>query len=300
MDVVIDGYGPSYSEKRLLVERAPSRTRSPWKPKASEAPAAVDISKPAIVYGAPKEPGVLRKERPAPKAVTSEVNATSSRRRKMPKRRIVDLATGDAAAASAAVGLKNDAPSTTSEPQVAALSPPGNYHISRPSESTLLPPVILSDSRQGTPSADAALLLDAAAEAYGMSGAQSDGMESQGWDVGGEIYRRKIEALRNRVGNGYISVLSEESWDSNGSYSPAGVSRPNPPRRPCVAPRTTGSGGSQRPYAGLSVYIASRWLHGFGSTMIPRMITYLSFHFAVLCFSGRHTEVPARGERVLL
>jgi hypothetical protein len=33
------------------------------------------------------------------------------------------------------------------------------------------------------------------------------------WDVGGELYRRKIEALRDKVGNGYLSVLSEEGWD---------------------------------------------------------------------------------------
>ena len=32
--------------------------------------------------------------------------------------------------------------------------------------------------------------------------------------ITGEIYRKKIEALRNDVGNGWLSVLSEEGWDA--------------------------------------------------------------------------------------
>lgn len=43
-------------------------------------------------------------------------------------------------------------------------------------------------------------------------------IQQQDWDAEGELYRRKIEALRDKVGEGYLSVLSEESWDSNNMF----------------------------------------------------------------------------------
>ncbi len=46
------------------------------------------------------------------------------------------------------------------------------------------------------------------------------------WDAGGEMYRQKIEALRNTVGNSYLSVLSEETWTTS---RPADFSTPNVP-----------------------------------------------------------------------
>jgi hypothetical protein len=59
----------------------------------------------------------------------------------------------------------------------------------------------------------------------------------QDWKVSGEIYKKKLEALRNEVGNGWLSVLSEEAWDAQKNsqqgfiapdYSPASTIRPSP------------------------------------------------------------------------
>jgi hypothetical protein len=36
---------------------------------------------------------------------------------------------------------------------------------------------------------------------------------SRDWDIDSEVYRKKIEALRNEVGSGWLSVLSEGGWD---------------------------------------------------------------------------------------
>ncbi|MBE3050032.1 hypothetical protein IMZ48_47530 [Candidatus Bathyarchaeota archaeon] len=49
------------------------------------------------------------------------------------------------------------------------------------------------------------------------------------------MYRQKIEALRDKVGNGYLSVLSEESWD--GALAPDYAASPyNPALHPNAAP----------------------------------------------------------------
>lgn len=217
-DLVIDGSGPSYSEKRLLIERAPIPESVPVvKPTIPDSPVAVDVSKPAIIYSLPKEPSVLRKERPVAKAVTSEVNTSSSRRRKVSKRRIVDLATGDGGSTVTPSDPLNEESSATS------LSETGNYRVSRQPERTLLPPVILTANRPTEPvpvsdaSANRDKPLPAPPSAYDVNGATDESKDSQNWDAGGEMYRRRIEALRDRVGSGYLSVLSEESWDGTGN-----------------------------------------------------------------------------------
>ncbi|QUC18657.1 uncharacterized protein UV8b_02898 [Ustilaginoidea virens] len=218
-DVVIDGSGPSYSEKRLLVERAPIPDSIPVvKSKVADGPAVVDVGKAAIVHNVSKEPTVTRKERPVPRAVTSEVNTSSSRRRKVSKRRIVDLATGDGACSSVA--------EPRFERSIATLESPsdGSYRFLGRSEMALSPPiapVVLTGSLHapptpfvtGQPASDqgAPKMLQQFDAAVSLEGQK----EGQDWDAGGELYRRKIEALRDRVGSGYLSVLSEESWDGN-------------------------------------------------------------------------------------
>jgi hypothetical protein len=230
-DIIIDGSGPSYSEKRQLVDRAPIPDSVPVvKPKVPEVPT-VDVSKPTIIHTILREPAVLQKERPAPKTVTSEVNTSATRRRKSSKRRIVDLATGDTPPSPTAVDVqsckinvasKPFAPVTDArrtldppliEPPVPALAP---LPVSRsetvarimdvPRHTEPKPNVVIpqlpSPTEQVTPWED-----------------------SQNWDTDGEMYRQKIEALRDKVGNGYLSVLSEESWDPALSYHPAPLSQ---------------------------------------------------------------------------
>ncbi|KAG8426982.1 hypothetical protein J3459_007649 [Metarhizium acridum] len=230
-DIIIDGYGPSYSEKRLLIERAPIPDSVPVvKPMASDSPAVVDVSKPTIVYNSPKEASVLRQERPVAKAVTSEVNINSSRRRKVSKRRIVDLATGDSGSTTTPTeSLTEDSVAVT---EIEA----GNYRITRQPDKSLLPPVILTDSGKTLlPSASSVARATGASgstnkplpptpSSYDSNSTTNEPRASEDWDAGGEMYRRRIEALRDRVGSGYLSVLSEESWDgTNNPFLSSGV-----------------------------------------------------------------------------
>ncbi|KAF4587796.1 leucine rich repeat domain-containing protein [Ophiocordyceps camponoti-floridani] len=197
VDLVIDGRGPGYSERRHLVDRAPIPESVPVvKPKAPDAPVVVvDVGK----------------------AVPAEVSAGSTRRRNKTssKRRIVDLASGDISLPPLAVDTDvADRVQEATKVQVSEVSPSDGYRTSRPAESVLLPPVKLSPSGEtgygGHRRAD------------DVSSDLSAGADPQDWDVSGEIYRRRIQNLRDRVGSGYLSVLSEESWDGTGSFNGAG------------------------------------------------------------------------------
>lgn len=215
-DVIIDGTGPTYAEKRLLVERPPIPESVPVvKPQAPEVPA-VDVSKPAIIYGVPKEPTVLRKERPTPKSIMSETNTSSTRRRKTPKRRIVDLATNDAPPSPTAVDVHVLKP--VARHSKVTISPDGNYRISHKQEIQLLQSAIPPDNRNSNfvsspevPRIDTSLVPNLSS-ACTSSDIEQDWKDSQDWDTSGEMYRQKIEALRDKVGNGYLSVLSEDKW----------------------------------------------------------------------------------------
>lgn len=212
-DIVIDGMGPSYLEKRMLMERVPLPDMLPVvKPASPSAPAVIDIGKTTIVHNGPKEATLARKERPMPKVVTSETN-TAARRRKVSKRRIVDLATGDGDATQMAAESHDNAKSAT-------VSKADSHRTSLPGKG-LRASITQTDDRR-SPLAPAAfdpatkaLLPQASLREHDLTSSPYQQNDGQDWDAAGGIYRRKIEALRDRVGTGYLSVLSEESWDGN-------------------------------------------------------------------------------------
>jgi Leucine-rich repeat (LRR) protein len=224
-DILLDATGPSYSENRQLVERVNVPAAVPVVKPAKQEHPAVDVSKPAIIYDQPKEHNVLRKERPPPRSVSSETNTTATRRKRTPRRRIVDLATNDAfTSGSPPPGSSLDVATSPGSPAI----PAAVYHLSQS------PPVkMLSNPVADTPHSDGGDLgirvprADVALPASS-SGPQPDGTEphtstAAPWDADGEDYRRRIEGLRDKVGTSYLSVLREEAWASS--------SQPDYPRR---------------------------------------------------------------------
>lgn len=218
-DIVIDGSGPSYSEKKLLIERVPIPDSVPVVKPAPVAVPAVDVTKPTIVQ-APREPAVLRKERPVAKAVTSEINSSSRRRRKTPKRRIVDLAIRDGSPHPAAPDASADKSANASADSAALKPAPIDTDVFPRRQ--LLPPVILSPrqtefapvlSSTASPTSQIPPTIKAV-EPQPSTEAAGEWTPPNDWDASGDYYRRKIEALRNTVGEGYLSALSEESWES--------------------------------------------------------------------------------------
>jgi hypothetical protein len=249
-DIVIDGSGPSYVERRQLVERAPIPDSVPVvKPPPAEIPA-VNVGKPTIVQaGEARDSATLHKERQPPKIATDEVSTTSTKRRKTPKRRIVDLATGDTPPSPTPIEVRGE---RTSPRASLSMRPPPipnansvNYRFPSQSDSPLLPPIVIpersksaiakvpSEGRQNGVNVQSNRSLSFEARmasrennfgndaSNGASGSKKD---PQDWSSGGEVYRRQIEALRDKVGNGYLSALGEEGWDPSSAYITNGIS----------------------------------------------------------------------------
>lgn len=238
-DIIIDGSGPGYNERRQLVERVPERENVPVVKPPPSLPPAVDITKPAIIYGAPTEPSIQRNERP--NTTTSETYTSSSRRRRTPKRRIVDLSTSESSTIKQMPGVSFTAEEATS----AAAGSDSGYGVSPDTQpSTTMPEYAPPPPQRASSQPDALPRLDTsttpqlrpAERPLDSSTVTLPALDTQDWSVSGEIYRKKIEALRNEVGNGWLSVLNEEGWDSQkyplhhppGDFSPASTIRPSP------------------------------------------------------------------------
>lgn len=240
-DIIIDTYGPGYSERRQLADRVAEKANVPVvkPPPPDYGLPPVDVNKPIIDY--PKEPSVLRKERPQPTATTSEVNTSSSgRRRRTPKRRIVDLSTSETSLSKPTVVAPSEAPIHLSAKSDSA------YGISPDPSPRTVPSYIPSEPRQQTqlqadvPRIDTSVvprLPPIETVSYDGPLTKSTSVKDpQDWKVSGEIYRKKLEALRTEVGNGWLSVLSEEGWDPQKNsqpfggpdFSPANTIRPSP------------------------------------------------------------------------
>jgi hypothetical protein len=220
-DPLIDGSGPSYSEKRQLIDRVPMPAAVPVVKVPAAQPMAVDVVGSMSATGAPRhaasQPTLVRKERPIPRPTASDSAAaavTASRRRKAPKRRVVDLATSSTDLSLQA--LQSLQPGSVSESE-------DNYRFSTSQDhadvvgSTVpapetprieagMPLVYDTTSRQ--------VWVDVEHELKETASAAVDQTPTD-WDANADIFRRKIEALRDKVGTGYLSVLSgEDGWDS--------------------------------------------------------------------------------------
>lgn len=248
-DIIIDTYGPGYSERRQLADRVAEKANVPV---VRQAPAdyglAVDVNKPIIDYPNTKEPSVLRKERPQPVPSTSEVNTNSTgRRRRTPKRRIVDLSTTETSPSKPAVV---PVPKFEEQPAISAGSDSG-YGISPDPSPRTFPSYVRSEPRQQTQPQTEVPPIDTSVpprlppiETVSYSaplGKTPNTQGSQDWKVSGELYRKKLEALRTEVGNGWLSVLSEEAWDSQKNPQPYGGVDFSPPNTVRPSPTSVNS-----------------------------------------------------------
>jgi len=248
-DILIDTYGPGYAERRSLVERAPERPNVPVvKPQPPDyGIASVEINKPIIEYPSMREAGYQRRERPLPTATTSEINTNSSsqRKRRTPKRRIVDLSTADI---SPSKNTQQANPTVRfSSEEVVTTTTAGSdsgYGISPDPSPKTLPHYVPSTTRESHDHADNSSLdtsgiprlvpLDTIPYDTPIVKSPIGNDAPQDWKSSGETYKKKLEALKSEQGDGWLSVLSEEAWDVQktqspglNDYSPASTIRPD-------------------------------------------------------------------------
>ena len=233
-DIIIDAAGPGYSERRQLRDRIaetegvlvvkPLPVESDLAPNTTLHPAL----KP-VIYVQDRTAELYA--RPLPHSTQSEFAVGSSRRRKGPRRRIVDLSIDESRVST---DTKGPLDVSNRKPHIAFadvnkandltprdVSPGARGDVSRypqevpsrqsreepPIPDIIVPPVTTPPNEICD---DKGLAL-----AY----------ELQGLNLNGEAYRRKVEALKEEFGSGWLNVLSKEDWDGRETSEIAGFEK---------------------------------------------------------------------------
>lgn len=176
-DIVIDESGPGYTERKQLVDRVPEVERQLAQPsiRIAELPVIVQQSEPSkVVYGLP-----------------GEVAMNSTRRKKAPRRRIVDLAKDEVGSRLPNEDLATTviADSTDTDRSRVLLS---RTHSEPASTSTNTPEPDTDESSVQT-------LVHRSSEQL----TQADD------------YRAKLEALRQEFGSNWLSALGDQNWHNS-------------------------------------------------------------------------------------
>lgn len=222
-DVIIDGTGPTYNERRQLIDRVPE-------------PEGVTIIRPPPELEAPapetSDPNPVTEPSPSAEQ-TSQANATaeqdrynaSQRRRKGTRRRIVelsqDLTSPPRVQRSPEHGRDMDVPTAKLGSNLATQSDRSDDQTAQTKIDT--PRLSSFDDRPVLPSPS-----QPAPPEQVNDNSPVNELEELG--AHGDVYRQKIEALKNDLGNGWLTALSEDKWerqtDRDRSYSPARTVRP--------------------------------------------------------------------------
>jgi hypothetical protein len=253
-DVVIDSTGPSTSEKKQLVDRVPEVPGGPVvrPPPEDDAPPLPHVP-PKVVKAieTPSEgPEILKRTSSLHRTKSGRSGQGSQRKKKGPKRRIVELSQTDALQRTSQSGLTslpyNDMP-TGEAPRISkpALDVPvkDSLRFEEPQDGT-----IASDSLKKIAQDDRAVT-DGTHTIHQQlppidttTTSKSPEAEQDEFDVGNDLYKKKIEALRQDFGNTWLSALGDEGWDATSVTSfPSDRGYSSPTIRPTLS-RTPSQG----------------------------------------------------------
>ncbi len=211
-DIMIDASAPGYGERRQLRERVMEPEGTPVIQAIPLEPAS---NLPAQIRDTVKSnngANGLESQRPSPQTTQSEFAVASGRRRKAPRRRIVELARESSPINQE---FQREAPQDVTRQMSNNV---GSEDVSPRSKPTLMPPL---QARSGTPSSNQQL--PETSISAGLSHPDvSDKVRSLvseiqnlNLNIHGEAYRQKIESLKSEVGSNWVSMLSEEGWNQH-------------------------------------------------------------------------------------
>ena len=241
-DIIIDSTPPGYSERRQLVDRVAELPNVPIikpPPKDYHVTTLVHpkLSSVRLVEGEsvvqdPSPEKHMAASRPA------EGIGGSNRKRRSARRRVVELSRADSPPDAQDLPSANSvddcnpffagqsSPPTDPEASFPRTVPLALPSQTRSPQSQAQPPPRL-DTVMAPPSIQASLPTPTNGKAS---------KDPPDWNISSEIYKKKIEALRNDVGNNWLTVLNDDGWENsknaptsaNGDFSPASTIRPSP------------------------------------------------------------------------
>ncbi|KAI8937671.1 hypothetical protein NX059_005373 [Plenodomus lindquistii] len=253
-DVVIDTLEPNAAEKKQLVDRVPETLGVP----VVKPPVEDDVPPPTHV--APKivkaidatadAPDVLRRTGSLQRTKSARSKQESQRKKKGPKRRIVELSQTDATrqpSQSSLTGINYDSTTPGDAPRLVKptdhegtkttprFEEPVHGHSSGDPKKKSTPDerVVADDTHtihQQLPPLDTT------------TSSKSPRLDQASADESEDVYKKRIEALRQDFGNTWLTALGEESWDNNSVTSfPSDRGYSSPNIRPTL-PRTPSQG----------------------------------------------------------
>ena len=215
-DMIIDGTGPGYSERRQIQDRIAEVESVPVvKPEHVNDGTVVPPSRDMLLTtpaGDNEGQAEEKLERPTPRTLKSENLVSSNRRRKGARRRIVDLASAERVYHQV----------SSEVPPCVQASGLGNPVDSRAKHE--LPRLNVEDVQLRRDSAKS-MSVSASGGASTMhltsqprftDKGRSVAHEIQNLKLSGEAYRQKVESLKREVGSNWLSVLGEEGRNSHG------------------------------------------------------------------------------------
>ncbi|KAG9379052.1 Leucine rich repeat protein [Pyrenophora tritici-repentis] len=247
-DIVIDSTGPTSAEKKLLVDRVPEVRGVPIvKPPPEDDTQHLPHVPPKVVKAvdSPADlPGMLQRAGSLQRTKSGRSGQESQKKKKGPKRRIVELSQADSMQSSSQSSLTGLAYEDTAIGQaprvmksVKTTSASDTPRFEEPSGQTSGDPT-KKDTSDGRAVADETHTSHQQLPPIDTSTAKSSDPQSPEFDVSDDLYKKKIEALRQDFGNTWLSALGDESWDTTSVTSfPSDRGYNSPTIRPTL-PRT--------------------------------------------------------------
>ena len=227
-DVTIDTFGPFYIEKKQLVDRAPEPASVPV---VKPPPEDEDEENPAVAGGAPteaelralvtQESGTSAYRRTHRRAASDLGPQTMRRKKRTPRKRVVELLQPDSPIRETSSQLTPDTehpktPTDSDHPSTPGETP---YHTAPTTQAraTSPPQRPALDTSFASPT-PAPKIRDASDDDLSPMGSPQDAGHT-------DVYRQKIETLKNDLGPNWLAALNEdrlaERKDRNRNLSPA-------------------------------------------------------------------------------
>lgn len=233
-DIKIDSTFPSSSERKQLVDRVPELPNVPVVKPPPEDEMPPPPAPPKVVKALDSADLVESSQRTSlHRSKSGRSGQGSQRKKKTPKRRIVELTQNDGPPS-----LEKASPPAYGSPFTDTASQRASARVSVESstrfEAPLSDPVALGDPSKNLPPINTVIV------------AQSPPISLQAspeFDVSSDLYKKKIEALRQDFGSNWLSALGDEGWDGRSvtSFPSERGSFASPALRPTI-PRTPSQG----------------------------------------------------------
>ncbi|KAE8348899.1 hypothetical protein BDV28DRAFT_163984 [Aspergillus coremiiformis] len=209
-DIIIDGSGPGYTERKQLVDRVAEPEGTPVIRSAAADHSAI-VSKPfnTAGQGATAVRPAEGEDGSAQRTPQIEYGVESTRRKKSHRRRIVDTSAGKGSTGKETPGAM--VPSVLPIP-----------HIQLPVDPFVTPSSDRQWRSDGGPQVGPAKIRspekidsdqDTSAQPVNESLVLPRAVRDLDWNADGKFYRHQLEALKQEVGNSWLTALGDRAWD---------------------------------------------------------------------------------------